>query len=191
MCIPSEQNTHHRTAPQLSEDQRRELYTLYYQDGKKIHEIVEIMHCTRITINRHLKRFAKALQVLRPHRKGSKVTLGPDYAQYTDQVLAATRQLPGRWAHTRVAERFIYRWWQRQTKHSAHPQLTDPKPIYDAYCTACSKKARAMTETGGAIQQERTVVSMKTFQRLLTCILKEDYQPKIGRPKKRRGKQIP
>ena len=184
-------DSRHRTAPPLTEDQRREIYELYFQKKRSVAEIATQLHSTRVTIHRHIKRLNDALHRIHPQHQGSSVTIGLHYARYADKVLKETEKLPGRWSHTADAKRYIRLWWQRQQRKAAHPLLFDGARLYHDYCQAVAKRKSTQphsspTSTTGKHQGEH--VSWKTFQRLFKCILQDAYQPVVGRPGKKKRK---
>jgi hypothetical protein len=92
---------------------------------------------------------------------------GRHYARYINQILESytkTEYKPSKKSNS--AHNFINIWWENQKRESVSKRWMNSKKLYDKYCSAYPDDP----------------VSYKTFTRLMSKIIGDDFKMSPGRP---------
>lgn len=164
----------------LTKEECRDIYERYFLCNETMEFIASELNRTRLTISRCLLAQRKALEEIRPDLVSVRHPKPHiHYARYTDAVIEATTKQP----HSRqpreataIAEHFIVEWWKRQKREAKSKRHLNPKKLYQKYQTD---------------HHESSLVSYKTFTRLIQRIVIEELRPVTDKPIRRATPNLP
>ena len=141
---------------------------LYFINHQTLTAIAEAINFSRITVKHYIDTQRIILTSINPDllMKGHPIS-GRHYARYINRVLESytkTEYKPPE--KSKSAYNFITIWWKKQQRESKSKRWMNSKKLYYRYCSAYPDDP----------------VSYKTFTRLMSKIIGDDFKISLGRP---------
>jgi predicted DNA-binding protein YlxM (UPF0122 family) len=153
----------------ITSDDYCKIYELYFMKHQTLTAIAEAINFSRLTVKHCIETQRVILTSINPDLLIDEryPVHGRHYARYTKKIASAynENQYNPR-ENTKKAQDFITEWWEKQQRESKSRRWMNSKKLYARYCSA----------------YPNDLVSYKTFTRLMSKIIGDEFKMSRGRP---------